>query len=77
MWAYKGYENQLRSFFDSITRGESPSVTVRDGARATLVCLEMLRSAQTLSAREINLEALLTGEKEELVVPTGEYAQQQ
>ena len=72
MWAYKGYEAQLRSFFDSITRGESPAITVRDGARATIVCLEMLRSAQTLTAREINLEAILTGDVEEVVVPNGE-----
>jgi predicted dehydrogenase len=67
-WAHKGYEDQLRSFFDSIARGESPAITVRDGARATLVCLEMLRSAQTLTAREIDLEALLTGEVERLIL---------
>jgi predicted dehydrogenase len=64
LWAYKGYEAQLRAFFDSINRGESPDITVRDGARATLVCLEMLRSAKTLTPREINLEKLLTGELE-------------
>ena len=63
-WAYKGYETQLRSFFDSINRGEAPEITVRDGARATLVCLEMLRSAKTLTPRDINLEKLLTGEPE-------------
>jgi predicted dehydrogenase/threonine dehydrogenase-like Zn-dependent dehydrogenase len=61
-WAYKGYEEQLRSFFDSITQGKSPRITVRDGARGTLVCLEMLRSAKTLTAREIDLESLLTGD---------------
>src|SRR5215207_2774459 len=60
-WAYKGYEDQLRSFFRSIATGEAPDITVRDGARGTLVCLEMLKSAQTLSSREIDLEALLTG----------------
>jgi predicted dehydrogenase len=64
LFAYKGYEAQLRSFFDSINRGEAPDITVRDGARATLVCLEMLRSAKTLTPREINLESLLTGEME-------------
>ena len=62
LWAHKGYEAQLSSFFDSISRGESPDITVRDGARATLVCVEMLKSAQTLTSREINLDALLTGE---------------
>jgi predicted dehydrogenase len=61
-WAYKGYEDQLRSFFERIAKGQPPEITVRDGARATLVCVEMLKSAQTLTSREINLEALLTGE---------------
>src|SRR5688500_8473905 len=61
LWAHKGYEAQLSSFFRSLVRGESPEITVRDGARATLVCVEMLRSAQTLTSREINLDELLTG----------------
>jgi predicted dehydrogenase len=62
LWAHKGYEDQLRSFFRSLARGDAPEITVRDGARATLVCVEMLKSAQTLAPREINLEALLTGQ---------------
>ena len=62
LWAHKGYEAQLDSFFRSISRGESPDITVRDGARATVVCVEMLKAAQTLTSREINLDALLTGE---------------
>lgn len=74
MWAHKGYEDQLRSFFESIVRGESPEITVRDGARATLVCVEMLKSAETLTAREINLEALLTVDTKQLLAPRGEYA---
>src|SRR5215211_651416 len=41
LWAHKGYDDQLRSFFDHLARSESPEVTVRDGARATLVCVEM------------------------------------
>jgi predicted dehydrogenase/threonine dehydrogenase-like Zn-dependent dehydrogenase len=76
LWAHKGYEDQLRSFLNSIARSESPSITVRDGARATLVCVEMLKSAQTLSSREINLEALLTGDTESTsrsVTPAGEW----
>jgi len=76
-WAHKGYEDQLRSFFNSLAEGVSPQITVRDGARATLVCVEMLRSAQTLTPREINLEALLTGEIQETPspaeVPTAEW----
>ena len=67
LWAHKGYEAQLSSFFRSLAHGESPEITVRDGARATLVCVEMLRSAQTLTSREINLDGLLTGEPEVLV----------
>jgi predicted dehydrogenase len=67
LWAHKGYEAQLSSFFLSLARGEAPQITVRDGARATLVCVEMLRSAQTLTSREINLDRLLTGEPELLV----------
>ena len=66
-WAYKGYEDQLRSFFERLAKGQPPEITVRDGARATLVCVEMLKSAQTLTSREINLEELLTGEIEPLV----------
>ena len=77
IWAHKGYEDQLRSFFNRLARGESPEITVRDGARATLVCVEMLKSAQTLTSREINLEALLTGDIPEtsssLPIPTAEW----
>ena len=61
LWAHKGYEDQLRSFFRSIASGEAPEITVRDGARATVVCVEMLKSAQTFSGREIDLTGLLTG----------------
>ena len=67
LWAHKGYEEQLRSFFRSLATGEAPEITVRDGARATLVCVEMLKSAQTLTPREIDLEGLLTGNAEQLL----------
>jgi predicted dehydrogenase/threonine dehydrogenase-like Zn-dependent dehydrogenase len=67
LWAQKGYDAQLSSFFRNLAAGEPPEITVRDGARATLVCVEMLRSAQTLTSREINLDALLTGETEVLI----------
>ena len=68
-WAHKGYEDQLQSFFRSIATGDAPDITVRDGARATLVCAEMLAAAQTLSPREINLEALLTGDADQIAGP--------
>lgn len=76
LWAHKGYEDQLRSFFSSLTRGEAPEITVRDGARSTLVCVKLLQSAQTLTPREIDLENLLTGELETTspsLVETGEW----
>jgi len=61
LWAHKGYKAQLENFFASIVRSESPAVTVRDGARATVVCVQMLRSAETHAPQEIDLEVLLTG----------------
>lgn len=60
-WAHKGYKAQLQSFIESIVNSESPLVSVRDGTRATAGCVQMLRSAQTQSPQEINLEKLLTG----------------
>lgn len=60
-WPHKGYKTQLESFFQSIVNSESPLVTVRDGARATAVCLQMLCSAETHTPGEIDLETLLTG----------------
>lgn len=60
LWAHKGYEAQLESFFSSMRRSEPPEVTVKDGARSTVVCVQMLKSAQTNSPRDIDLEAILT-----------------
>ena len=60
-WAQKGYKTQLESFFSSIVRSESPRVTVRDGARATTVCVQMLQAAMTHNPREIDLDKVLTG----------------
>lgn len=61
LWAQKGYKTQLESFFASIVRSESPRVTVRDGARATTVCVQMLQAALTRTPREIDLDKVLTG----------------
>ena len=55
----KGYEEQMKSFIGAIREGSSPEVTVVDGARATLGCLEMLESARTGEARPIRLAELL------------------
>jgi predicted dehydrogenase len=60
LWAEKGYARQLEQFIDGIRRGAPPSITVRDGARATLGCLKMLESARTLEPRALDLDALLS-----------------
>jgi len=60
MWARKGYKDQLESFFSSITRSESPEVTVRDGSRATVGCIQMMLSAETSTPQKIDLERLVT-----------------
>jgi hypothetical protein len=54
-FAEKGYQAQMRSFFASLRGGEALSVTVMDGARATLGCLAMLESARTSSTVAIDL----------------------
>jgi len=58
-WPEKGYEAQMRDFVDAIRKGESPAVTVRDGARATLVCLRILEAVRDRTPRTIDLEGLL------------------
>jgi predicted dehydrogenase/glycosyltransferase involved in cell wall biosynthesis len=58
-WAEKGYASQLESFFSSIRSGRSPEITVRDGARATIVCLRMLEAARTGTPCGIDLDAAL------------------
>jgi predicted dehydrogenase len=46
MWPDKGYAAQMADFADSIRQGRPPSVTVYDGARATLGCLAMMTAAR-------------------------------
>ena len=60
LWARKGYEDQMKSFLTRIHRGESPEVTVRDGARATIGAIRMLEAARTLTPCAIDLEAVLS-----------------
>ncbi len=55
MFADKGYNEQMRSFIQSIETGKSPEVTVRDGTWATIGCLKMLESAREQSAVSIDL----------------------
>jgi predicted dehydrogenase len=58
-WPEKGYEEQMRGFIDAIRRGQQPAVTVRDGARSTLVCLRILEAVRDRMPRTVDLEALL------------------
>lgn len=57
MFAAKGYENQMASFFDALREGKPPAVTVRDGVRATLGCIRMLESAKQQRPMPIDLDA--------------------
>jgi predicted dehydrogenase len=58
-FAEKGYDVQMRGFIEDIRRGAQPAVTVRDGARATLVCLRLLEAVRDRIPRTIDLNAML------------------
>jgi predicted dehydrogenase/threonine dehydrogenase-like Zn-dependent dehydrogenase len=55
-WPDKGYAGLVGSLVDAIRDGGALSVTVRDGARATIGCLRMLESARLSSPSAIDLE---------------------
>jgi predicted dehydrogenase/threonine dehydrogenase-like Zn-dependent dehydrogenase len=57
MWAEKGYAAQLEGFLKGLRTGAPPAVSVVDGARATIGCLQMLASARDLAALSIDLQA--------------------
>ena len=59
LWPDKGYDGLVGSFVQAIRDGRVPPVSVRDGSRATIVCLAMLESARTCSPRMINLDEQL------------------
>jgi predicted dehydrogenase/threonine dehydrogenase-like Zn-dependent dehydrogenase len=58
-WAKKGYRAQLEAFLNNLRDATTPEVTVKDGTRATVVCLRMLESARVQSACDVNLEGVL------------------
>ncbi len=60
-FADKGYMAQMEAFIRGIQMGNPPSVTARDGARATIGGLLMLESARNLQPRKFDLDALLEG----------------
>jgi predicted dehydrogenase len=63
LWPDKGYASQLERFLKAVRTGEQPDVTVRDGARATVVCLRMLESARTQNPCVIDLESVLCNDR--------------
>ena len=58
LFAEKGYEEQIKNMIEHVKRGEAPSVSVFDGARATVGCLRMLESARYLEPRSMDWSKL-------------------
>ena len=58
-WAEKGYADLVGSFMEALRDGKAPAVTVHDGTRATIGCLDMLESARESEPRQIVLEPAL------------------
>src|SRR5262249_34121846 len=56
----KGCADQINAFPGGLREGRQPSVTGRDGARATLVCLRLLESARQRAHCAIDLDSVLT-----------------
>jgi predicted dehydrogenase len=54
MFAEKGYNTQIESFIRDLKNGNTPAVTVEDGARATIGCLRMLESAKDLAPKTVD-----------------------
>ncbi|MEO5898235.1 MAG: bi-domain-containing oxidoreductase [Vicinamibacterales bacterium] len=54
-WAEKGYTDLVSSFVEAVREGNMPPVTVHDGTRATIGCLDMLASASGSEPRPIVL----------------------
>ena len=61
MWPAKGYDAQLKAFFEAIRTGKEPGVTEADGIRATVGCLRMLESARDLEPKSMAYEDVLAG----------------
>ena len=59
MWPEKGYAAQLEDFITAIQTGREPAVTLLDGIRSTVGCLNMLESAKTLKPVEFDLESAM------------------
>ncbi len=58
MFADKGYQEQLESFFQALRKGIAPEITVKDGVRATIGCLQLMESARSLQPAMIDLDSI-------------------
>ncbi len=58
IWGDKGYRAQMNAFLHSIRTGQPPLVSAWDGARATLLCLDLLESARSGLPRPTDLSIL-------------------
>ena len=58
-WPDKGYAGLVDSFVQAVRAGTAPAVSVRDGSRATIGCLEMLESARASAPHRFTLESSL------------------
>ena len=54
----KGHSAQMHDFIECVRNGNTPKITARDGARATLACLRILDSARTLEPCPIDLQSI-------------------
>ncbi|HZQ55401.1 MAG TPA: bi-domain-containing oxidoreductase [Bryobacteraceae bacterium] len=59
LFAEKGYGAQIDEFIRDLTAGKPASITVRDGARATIGCLRMLESARDGAPKSIDWDRAL------------------
>jgi predicted dehydrogenase/threonine dehydrogenase-like Zn-dependent dehydrogenase len=58
-WPDKGYAELVASFVNAVRSGSTPPVTVRDGTRATVGCLEMLEASRMFAPRPIDVDRAL------------------
>jgi predicted dehydrogenase len=58
-WPEKGYAGLVDSFMTAVREGGVPAVSVRDGIRATIGCLEMLASARAHESRPVDVDQVL------------------
>jgi hypothetical protein len=56
----KGYAAQIGAFIESLREGRDPEITARDGARATVICRQLLESARRRVPCAIDLDSALS-----------------